>query len=101
MSRVVYVLISYLCWSLKTRALLTMVGTKLELENHGEAAYRTLSTASQASPAPSNPHPSGPKSHSAQINHLTFPFAPGPARSSAALAPGVESGSTVDASRRE
>jgi hypothetical protein len=38
--------------------------------------YLTLSTPTQASFPPSNPHPKGPKSHSAQINHFTFPPVP-------------------------
>ena len=42
---------------------------------HG-VAYRTLSTASQASVPPSKLHPTGPRSQSAQLSHLTF--FPGP-----------------------
>lgn len=39
------------------------------------AAYRTLRISNHASFPPSNPHPSGPRSHSAQISHFTLPFA--------------------------
>lgn len=38
--------------------------------------YLTLSNATQASFPPSNPHPTGPKSHSAQTSHFTFPSIP-------------------------
>jgi hypothetical protein len=54
-----------------TPAIPDMTTTARPYWPHGP--YLTLSTPTQASLPPSNPHPKGPKSHSAQINHFTFP----------------------------
>lgn len=56
-------------------------------------AYLTLSTATQLSFPPSKLHPTGPKSHSAQISHFTLPLA--------VSIPGEEGGMEVVASGRE